>query len=287
MPELAYVNGTFCDPAEAKVSIEDRGFQFADGVYEVVVAYESRPFRLQQHLERLERSLKAIDLPFDPQAYGLERVIVEGISRAGFADTLVYLQITRGAAPRSHVFPRQPRPTVVATFKAKPRVDPQVRERGLAVMTTPDIRWSRCSIKSVALLANVLAKNEAVRRGYDEAVFVGPEGDVREATTANIFAVRGGALITPPRSESILHGVTRACVLECAARIGVPCRETALHESALGDVQELFLSSTTVDFIGVTRLNDRPVGDGRVGPVTRALYADFRREVDRWRGTSV
>ncbi|MCP4247762.1 MAG: D-amino acid aminotransferase [bacterium] len=281
MPELACVNGSFCDLAEARVSVEDRGFQFADGVYEVVVAYGSRIIGLDAHLARLQRSLEGIGLAFDVRTQRIEELIAEGIARAGFPETMAYLQITRGAAPRSHAWPADLTPTVVATFKAKPKVDPERRRRGLSVMTMPDTRWSRCYIKSIALLANVLAKDEARRGGYDDTVFVGPGGKVREATAANIFLVADGTLITPPKSDAILHGVTRGFVLECAARIALPHREAEILEADLLTAQELFLSSTTVDFIGVTRLNDRAVGDGRVGPITGALFEQFQRTVAR------
>ncbi|MCH7814007.1 MAG: aminotransferase class IV [Planctomycetes bacterium] len=279
MPELAYVNGSYCELAEARVSIEDRGFQFADGVYEVLVAYGSRIIGLDAHLARLERSLEGIGLVFDVRAHRIEEMIVEGIARAGFERTIAYLQITRGVAPRAHAWPANMTPTVVATFKAKPQIDPELRRRGLSVLTMPDTRWSRCYIKSIALLANVLAKDEARRGGYDEAVFVGPGGEVREATTANIFLVTDGTLVSPPKSDAILHGVTRGFVLECAAKIALPHREAEVVEADLFAAQELFLSSTTVDFIGVTRVNDRNVGNGRVGPITRALFEQFQRSV--------
>ncbi|MHC4609283.1 MAG: aminotransferase class IV, partial [Planctomycetota bacterium] len=173
MPELAYVNGTFCSLAEAKVSIEDRGFQFADGVYEVIVAYGDRLFRLQEHLARLGRSLESINLDLDLGEQALEEAIATGVSRAGFEETVVYLQITRGVASRSHVYAQENKPTVVATFKAKPRADAAAWERGLSVVTREDIRWARCYVKSIALLPNVLVKTEVQRRGYDDAIFLG------------------------------------------------------------------------------------------------------------------
>lgn len=284
MPELACVNGTFCDLAKAKVPVEDRGFQFADGVYEVIVAYGEHFFRLDEHLARLARSLKGIDLDFDPARHRIEQIMAEGVARAGFDETMIYLQITRGTGSRS-LAPEGPmQPTVVATFKAKPRIDPAVREHGLSVITVPDIRWARCHIKSVALLPNALAKNDARRRGYDDAIFVGPDGKVREATAANVFAVCDGALITPPKTEAILHGVTRSYVLQCADRLDLPAREAHLTADDLAGAQELFLSSTTMDFIGATRLNDAPVGDGKVGPVTRALFDQFQKGIAGLRG---
>jgi len=276
MPEIAYVNGTFCELSRAVVPIEDRGFQFADGVYEVVVAYGDTCFGLDEHLARLKRSLEGIRLAFDLDRHRIREVIAEGINRAGFPETMVYLQITRGVAPRAHNCLSELRPTVVATFKPKPRVAPEKRERGLSVITVPDVRWSFCYIKSVALLPNVLARNDALARGYDDAVFVAPGGEVREATASNVFAVREGTLLSPQQTEAILPGVTRSFILDCASRIELPHREGVLRQEDLESADELFLSSTTMDVLAVTRLNDRPVGDGRVGPVTRALYEQFR-----------
>ncbi len=278
MPELACVNGIFCPISEAKVSIEDRGFQFADGVYEVVVAYGSRPVGLAEHLARLGRSLASIHLPFDIARERIAEIITEGIARAGFTETMVYLQITRGAAPRALAYGPDLTPTVVLTFKPKPVVDPARRETGLSVITVPDIRWPHCHIKSVALLPNSLVKNDALRRGYDDAIFVTPGGEVREATASNVFAVSGGTLVTPPRSEAILHGITRSRLLRLAAQIEVPCEEGNLTVPSLAAADEVFLSSTTVEIIGVTRLNEQPVGTGRVGPITRKLYARYHAE---------
>jgi len=279
MPELAYVNGTFGQIEDATVSIEDRGFQFADGVYEVIVAYGGKPFGLAEHLSRLARSLEAIALPFDFREHRIEEIIAEGVARAGFDEVMVYLQITRGAAPRSLAYDPNLRPTVVATFKPKPTRDPALRRRGLSVITVPDIRWPRCDIKSVALLANSIAKNDALRRGYDDAILVSPRGEVREATAANVFALCDGLLVTPPKSKAILHGVTRDFVLQCPGRIDLPWEERHLTVEDLTAADELFLSSTTVDIIGITRLNDAPVGAGRVGPVTERLYEQFRQSI--------
>lgn len=279
MPELAYVNGRFSPISEATVSINDRGFLFADGVYEVLVAYGGRPFGLHEHLDRLTRSLAGIELPFDLTEHRIPELIQEGLERAGFDETMVYIQITRGAAPRLLAYPPDLAPTVVLTFRPKPHVSAELRKRGLSVMTVPDIRWPKCSIKSVALLPNSLVKNDAVRRGYDDAVFVAPSGEVREATASNVFAVANGALLTAPRSEAILHGITRGFVLECARRVGIPCEEAYPTVELLDRADEIFLSSTTIDIVGVTKLNDRPVGEGRVGPVTQRLYDQFQVQI--------
>ncbi len=276
MPELAYVNEVFGPTGEARVSIEDRGFQFADGVYEVIVSYDGRLFRLEQHLERLQRSCDGIQMPFDVAVSGLAGVIAEGVRRSGFPDAMAYVQVTRGAGPRSHQYSPSLTPTVVATFRPRPITSARLADGGASVRTVPDERWSNCHIKSIALLPNVLAKNAAARDGFDDALFVGPDGDVREATTANVFMVKAGQLVTPPCSNRILHGVTRAYILECAARAGIPFVERPVQRAELTAADEIFLSNTTAEILPVTKLDAAPVGAGGPGPITRALQDAFR-----------
>lgn len=281
MPELAYLNGVFSPIDEAKVSIEDRGFQFGDGIYEVIVAYDGCPFLMDSHMARFRRSAAAIGLNYDFDANPLEPILEEGLRRSGFADAMVYLQLTRGVAPRVHAIPESIKPTVVMTFKALPTVSEELRRQGAKVMTTPDLRWAKCYIKSIILLPNVLAKTEAQRRGCHEAIFVSDGGEVRECTTSNVFIVRDGRLMTPPRTDSVLHGVTRGFLLECAAGIGVPVDEKHFNVDVLMGADEVFISSTAVDVLGVTMIDDRPIGRGEVGPITRRLADEFRRRARR------
>ena len=273
MTELAYINGVFCPIADAKVSIEDRGFQFGDGVYEVVVAYDGRPFLLDEHLMRLRRSLAAIGLDFDPDP--LEGIIAEGLERSGLGDAMVYLQVTRGAGSRNHNIPAGLTPTVVMTFKPRPVVPEELRRRGARVMTTLDTRWANCYVKAITLLPNVLAKNEALKKNCDDAIFVTASGEVRECTAANLFMVRGGNIQIPPRTEAILRGVTQGFVIDCASAIGLEVQERAFNVDMLRQADEVFMSGTTVEVLGITTIDDRPVGDGRVGPITDRLYAEF------------
>jgi D-alanine transaminase len=276
MSEIAYVNGVFGPLADAKVSIEDRGFQFADGIYEVVVAPSGRPFRLDDHITRFRRSAEGIGLAVDFTALNLPAVIAEGIQRSGFKDALVYIQITRGAAARDHVFPEKIKPTVVATFKAKPVIAPAVRERGVTLMTTRDIRWERCYIKSVALLANVLMKNEARRLGCHDAIIVSDEGIVRETTCANVFFVKAGRLVTSPASDHILHGVTRAYLLECAASLKIPVDERDFTVPEMLSADEVFITSTTQDVLPASIIDGHTIGAGRCGPISEKLNACFQ-----------
>lgn len=274
---LAWVNGAFLPIEDAKVSVEDRGFQFGDSVYEVVVTYDGRLFQLDSHLQRLRSSADAIGLEYDFARRPLEPIIEEGLRRCALADALVYIQLSRGAAPRSHTIPKEIEPTLVVTFRARKPVPSELRDRGVALVTVPDTRWTRCFIKAVTLLPNVLAKTEAVRRGYYDALFVTSAGEVRESTAANVFFVREGAITTPPRDESVLHGITQSLIMECADGLNIPLTERVIRRDDLHGVEEAFLSSTTVEVLAVTSIDDHAVGDGKVGSITRRIAAEFRR----------
>lgn len=278
MTELAYVNGAFCDLAEAKVSVEDRGFQFGDGVYEVIVTYAGRPFLVDEHISRLQRSCRAIELAFDDEAAKrVKDIIDEGLKRTGLRDAMIYIQITRGVAPRAHAIPEDVTPTLVMTFKPRPAVPDSLRHRGVRIMTVPEMRWAKCHIKAITLLPNVLARHQAVKNGYDDAVFVTADGEVRECTSANVFMVRDGALIMPPLTEAILHGITQQFLIRCAEAIGAPTRHDILHIDAFRSADEAFLSSTLQEVLGITSVDGAPIAGGTVGPITKRLYEEFRR----------
>lgn len=274
MPDIAYVNGRFLLLAEACVSVEDRGFQFGDGVYEVIAVYAGQPFLLDRHMRRLQTSLSAIRIPYDLKAFPLEGIIAEGLSRCEYRDAVVYVQITRGAAPRSHVIPPGLTPTVVVTFRRHVPLPDEYRRRGAALMTARDDRWGRCYIKAITLLPNILARNEAMARGFDDALFLTVSGEVRECTSANFFLIRGETIVTPPRDESVLHGVTQDFLQECAKGIGLTMVEERFDLSTLRSADELFLSSTSAEVLAVSRVDDHRVAPG---PHTQSLYAEFRR----------
>ncbi len=277
MPELACINGNFCPIDEATVSINDRGFQFADSVYEVIVAYDGKPFLMNEHLERLSRSLSLCDMPMDLDELKIEQLIADGLSRSAFSATVIYIQITRGVQERNHLYRDGLTPTVLLTFREKPAADPDRYRDGVGLMSTEDQRWAMCEIKATGLLPNVLAKNRAVRAGFQDAVLVTSDGLVRECTASNIFVIHAGALITPVADESILHGITRDYVLRCAALANVPTDERSMTVEELCGSDEAFISSTMVDILPVTRIDQQNVGDGTVGPVTRALMAAYRQ----------
>lgn len=277
MAELAYVNGRFCQIHEAKVSINDRGFQFGDGVYEVVFAYGGKLFELEAHLARLRTSLDAIDLAFDFEASGGADAMRKGVARCEFPDVMVYLQITRGEAPRVHAVPEGITPTVVMTFKPIPVTPPELQARGARLKVFPEERWANCYIKAITLLPNVLAKTRALRAGYDDAVFVTQEGEVRESTSANIYIVEDKVVIFPRRNKSVLHGVTQRVLAGCAEALGLGMDEGVISLERLFAAKEVFISSTAVEVLAVTSVDGRPIATGEVGPVARGLHEEFRR----------
>ncbi len=275
MPEIAYVNGKFMDLADAVVPIEDRGFQYGDGVYEVIVAPAGEPFKLNDHMNRLRASTCAINLPVDYEALDLPSVIREGIAWSGFQDVLIYIQITRGVAPRNHIYSDDMQPTVVVTFKAKPVYDPELHTCGVTMETVEDVRWAWRDVKSIALLANIVLKNAARRRGFWDAIIVGADGVVCETTSANLFIVTHGVMRTAPATDRILHGVTRKCVLEFAEQLGISCLECDFTVAEMITAEEVFATSSTLDVLPVVSIDGHTIGEGVPGPVSNRLISCF------------
>ncbi len=278
MPDIGFVNGRFMPLEEATVSVEDRGFQFGDGIYEVIRSYHGQPFQLEAHLARLERSAKAIELPLPWNIQQWATHVREGITRSGYSESKVYLQLTRGVAPRDHVFPASAQPTAVMTVREMKPMDPAVQAAGVNVMTMDDWRWGRCDIKSVNLLANVMARQKAKQAGAFEAVFIRNE-QVTEGAVSNVMIVKAGRVLTAPESERILSGVTRTIVLELARKEGLPVEERFVSLDDFPRADEIFLTGTTVEVLPVIRVDGKPVGSGKPGPVTQKLQAAFQRFV--------
>jgi D-alanine transaminase len=271
VPEIAYVNGEFLPLDRATVHVEDRGFQFADAVYEVVRTYHGKPFAPDDHLTRLLRSLEAIHLKHHFTAEQLKSVIDDAVGRAAFPEAIVYLQITRGHAPRHRGFPVASKPTLVLTVRQL-ESSAHLREKGVAVITIPDIRWARCDIKSVALLANVLAYNTARQAGAHDAIFVEADGTINEATAGNVFVATQGSLRTPPKGPRILPGVTRDKILQAAH-----AAEQRITREELLSADEVFLTSTTSEVVPVVSVDSQKIGSGKPGPVAARVFEQFMK----------
>lgn len=278
MPDIGFVNGRFMPLEAATVSVEDRGFQFADGIYEVIRTYHGIPFQLDAHLARLERSAQAVELPTPWTTQRWAEYVREGITRGGYPESKVYLQLTRGAAPRDHVFPASAIPTAVMTVREMKPMDSALQSSGVAVLTMDDWRWGRCDIKSVNLLPNVMAKQKARQAGAFEAVFV-RNGRVTEGAVSNVMVVRAGRVLTAPEGELILSGVTRTLVLDLARKEGLSVEERFVTSDELLHADEVFLTGTTVEVMPVVRVDGKPVGTGKPGPITLKLQAAFKRFV--------
>lgn len=277
---LVYLNGEYLPHSEARVPVDDRGFLFADGVYEVARVYDGRAFLLHEHLRRLANGLRAIEIAFediDRLTLVVERLLHE--NDLGSSDATVYIQVTRGAAPRKHAFPTEgTRPTVYVTARPFVSHPPAHFDEGVAAITAPDTRWSRCDIKSVSLLPNVLANQRAKAAGAFEALFV-RDGVVVEGSHSNLFAVVDGALVTYPVSNYILPGITRRLVLDLAAELGIEAQQGFILAERLHDVDELFLSGTTTEVMPVVSVDGRRIGDGRPGPVAQRLQLAYREQI--------
>ncbi len=288
MPARAYVNGQYMALSEAAVHVEDRGLQFADSLYEVAAVLNGRLFDWQPHLQRLRRGAAALffdGLPTDGVLTGIARRLV---ADSRLPDALLYIQVTRGAARRDHLFPRDVRPTLVMTirgFDFAQRISQQ--SRGISVISLPDQRWARCDIKTTGLLPAVLAKQEAKAAGAFEAMFVANDGTVTEGSSTNMYMVNGdGAIITHPLSARILPGVARATLLKLARDNHIPVFERPFTLADAKSAPELFLTSTTAPILPIVRVDADPIGQGQPGPVAARLAGLLWDEIERqtnWR----
>ena len=278
MTEWIWLNGEIMPMADARLGIEDRGFQFADGVYEVIRLYDGKPFALTAHLQRLWDS--AVDIQLTPPLtiHALAVEIHRLIDRVDAADAMIYLQLTRGVAPRNHVFPDVIEPTLLFYIRPAPSVAAPGQGEGVKLLTVPDDRWKRCWIKTISLLPNVLAKNTAVAAGADEAVFI-DHNSVTECSSSNLFAVIGGKLVTHPIGSKVLPGITRAILLQIAVELGIEIDERAIGEEEAPWAQELFITSTLREINWVSRWNDIYIGKGRCGTITAAMHRALRERI--------
>jgi D-alanine transaminase len=277
MPRIAYVNGRYVAHAEASVHIEDRGYQFADGVYEVCEVARGYIVDMKRHLDRLDRSLRELSIAWPINRAAMEIVIMEVIRRNRVKNGLVYLQVTRGVASRDFLFPTGTRPSVVVTArKVDPAAAAKRAENGIKVITVPENRWDRVDIKSVGLLPNVLAKQKASEAGAQEAWFIDADGTVKEGGSSNAWIVTGdGALVTRPAEHGILRGITRTTLLDVAAKLGLRVEERGFTVAEAKAAREAFISSATTIAMPVVAIDGAPVANGHPGSVVLSLRQAF------------
>lgn len=278
---LCYLNGAYLPLEQARISPMDRGFLFGDGAYEVVPVYARRPFRLNAHLARLGRTLAAIGIADPHSRQGWRDIVTRLVAEHPLQDQAVYLQVSRGADKRrAHTFPDGAAPTVFGYSDALNGNTPEVLRDGVAVVSVSDFRWSRCDLKTTSLLANCLLRQHALEAGAAETILF-RNGLLAEGASSNVFVVRDGVMLAPPRSHMMLSGITYEVVLELAARHGFEHQLREVREDEVRRADELWLTSSSKEVLPVTRLDGQPVGSGRPGPVHArmcACYQQLKRE---------
>ena len=279
---ICYLNGHYLPLAEARVSPLDRAFLFGDAVYEVLPVYASRPFRLREHLDRLNRSLAGIRMSAPLSHADWAQLCQELISRNSARDVYLYLQVTRGAElGRNHVWPEGLKPTLFAYATALEPLSPSLLEQGVSAVTAAETRWARRDIKSTALLANILLKKLAADAGAFETIML-ENGELTEGSSTTVHVVKGGVIQTPPNGQRIIPGTTRDVVTELAARLNLRCESGRVGEAQLRTADEIWLAFATRGVLPVTDLDGAPVGTGKPGPLFRrmsAAYAEYTREL--------
>lgn len=272
---IVYLNGEYLPLADAKVSVLDRGFVFGDGVYEVIPVYHKQPFRLQQHLRRLQDSLNGVRITNPHTDTQWQTIFDSIIAKNGSEHQSIYLQVTRGVAKRDHFFPKDVRPTAFVMSTPLPAPDSAAFARGVAVITLDDIRWQYCNIKAITLLPNVLMRQQAADRNAYEALLI-RDGHVTEGAASNVFIAKNSRIKTPPKSNQLLPGVTRDLVVELAAANNLPCEETNFSEQELLTADEVWLTSSTREILPVVKINDTQIGNGKAGPIASRLYKIYQ-----------
>jgi len=271
-----YLNGEFIPLTEARIPVMDRGFLFGDSIYEVIPAYGGRLFRLQHHLHRLENSMHAIHLENPLPEAEWENILATLLMQHPGEDQSVYLQVSRGVAPqRDHAIPEGLEPTIFAITTPFPSIDPQIYEKGIAAITLDDIRWNYCNIKATTLLPNVLLRQEAKERDAMEAILI-RDGQAIEGAASNLFIVNDGQVITPPKGEHLLPGITRDLVLELVAEAEMPYCEAHITTEELDNADEIWLTSSTREIMPVTHLDDRTIGNGKPGKLWQQVFNRFK-----------
>jgi len=274
MIELAYLNGKFMPIGEATVSIEDRGYQFGDAVYEVISCKQGKPFAMEQHMDRLYNSMDGLDFPYVDRTE-IKNSVQTLAEKSQGVDSAVYIQISRCACPRNHLIPEEATPNIIMTLRENKSDYSRQREQGVKVITTADIRWGRCDIKTVQLLPNILAKKKAVDQGAFDAVFLGDGGIVREATSSNLLICKDGVVKTHPLTPIILPGITRYFIVKICDKLGIEFREEEFTLEQMLIADEVFLAGTITEILPVVSVDGAKIGDGSPGPISQKIFAQL------------
>lgn len=285
MSDIVYLNGEFMPIENAHVSVLDRGFIFGDGVYEVIPVYAGRPFRLAEHFRRLQYSLDKVRID-NPHGIGeWTRLAAEIVKRNSGADQSVYLQITRGVAKRDHAFPKGIKPTVFMMSSPLVTPSPALVESGVACITAQDFRWLNCDVKSTSLLGNCMLRQLSADAGATETILF-RDGNLTEASSSNVFIVRDGVVLAPPKDHLVLPGITYDMVIEIARAREFQIEVRPVAEAEVRNADEIWVTSSTKEVLAVTRLDGKPVGDGKPGPLFRRMHALYQASKKEPAGTA-
>ncbi|QBY05488.1 D-amino acid aminotransferase [Thalassotalea sp. HSM 43] len=272
--DTVYLNGEWLAKQQAKISIFDRGFLFADGIYEVIPVYHGNPFRLNEHLNRLQYCLEQIQLTSPYSSEQWQTIIEQLIERNGGGHMSIYLQVTRGVHDeRDHLYKENITPTVL--LMASPLTVAEQPLTSCKATLLADTRWQHCDIKSIALLGNIMLRNQAQAKGYDEAI-LHRDGKITEGTTSNVFIVKDGTVYTPPQNNDILGGITRDVIIELCHTAGVEIQQQCIHIEQLLAADEVWISSSSREISPVIQIDDKIIGHGKVGPISKTLFAEFQ-----------
>ena len=280
---MVFLNGKFMPIEEARVPVLDRGFIFGDGVYELIPVYSRIPFRMDEHLARLERSLAAVRIRNPYSRTEWRDIILQMVARQPFEDQGVYFQVTRGVARRDHAFPKDAAPTVFAMSNALVSPPQELVERGASAVTAVDDRWLHCDIKSISLIGNCLLRQISAEADAVETILF-RDGKLTEASASNVFVVKRGLILSPPKSNLILPGITYDVIAELAQGAGLPFEFREIGEPEARGADEVWVTSSSKEVLAIVTLDGKPVGDGRPGPVFRQmhrLYQEFKQKVMR------
>jgi D-alanine transaminase len=280
MPELAFLNGKIGPISETFVPVDDRGYTFGDAAYEFIASYNGKLFCLEEHLERLEHSMAMLSFPPLDRA-ALHRQVQDLFDSAGIARAGIYIQVSRGVAPRDHAYAKDMQVQVLITVRKIKEIPAEIRDKGIDIVTVNDDRWANCHIKTVQILANAMAKQRAKDAGMFDAVFVSSDGVVREGTSANFFMLKQGKLLTHPLTNHILPGITRKIVMELAAEMQIETEETLFSREDAYKTEEAFLTGTVTEVLGIVSIDKYKIGTGRVGDMTKKLLQALRVKAGR------
>ena len=279
MGDIVYCNGNFSKFSEAMTSIEDRGYQFGDGIYEVIRSYGGVPFKLREHLERLRRSAGGIQLALPWSLEELREICSETLSKSRLSNADIYIQVSRGTAPRSHTYREDIKPNLIIGAKKTVCLS-EKREQGIKIILVEDVRWKKCWIKSTSLLPNIMAKQQAKQVGAFEALQYEEDGTITEGGSSNVFVVLDGKLVTPSLGHNILPGITRAVIIEIAKNLGIVLEEGTLNVEQLHTVDEIFLTSTTMEIMPVISIAGKMVGNGKPGRIVGKIQEEWDKYLE-------